>query len=260
MRCKTAALLFVGCSLVVCLGEMARAQQAKEKQEKPEPEYRDPEVAVPLPAAPAQAVPMMRIAPAARVVPGRPARSSSGLPFELGDLVLAKFDEGSKGPRVVALIEQTRTEMQTVTVTFFRQEVQTRKVFVPDANGEAKEVEQKFTVAVPETKEVERAVPVAVGKKPTAFAFDKLRVYKLDGTKVTAAEAKSLLEKTTPVFLLRGYTGDIKPVEGVYLQAINPNCLIIATEPDPAAEFPNVQGGLPPAIEIRKADDPFAGE
>ncbi len=54
--------------------------------------------------------------------------------------------------------------------------------------------------------------------------------YRLDGTKVSQAEARKLLEKMGPVFLLRGFAGDIKAVEGVYLQALNPNCLIVVTE------------------------------
>ncbi len=175
-------------------------------------------------AAQAAGVPMMRI---------QPARPLNGLQIDLNSLVLAKFDVGPKGAQLVALVEQTRTETQKVTVTAFRQEVKTRKVQVADAEGKLKEVEQQYNVAVPFTQDIDREVQVPVGKKPTAFPFASLRIYRLDGSKVTEAEAKTLLEKTTPVFWLKGFTGDIKPIEGVVLQAINPACLIVVTEPTP---------------------------
>jgi len=177
-------------------------------------------------------VPMMRMRPAMA------ARTVSGLPFDLGNLVLAKFDDGPNGAQLVAMLNRTRTERKMVPVTAIRQEVRTRKVQVVGGDGKPKEIDQQYTVAVPITQEVEREVEVPVGKKPTAIPFDGLRIYRLDGSKVTVAEAKTLLEKTTPVFLLKGYTGDIKPVEGVVLQAINPNCLIVVTEPAPEQQAP----------------------
>ena len=182
----------------------------------------------------AAGVPMMRWMPA------MPLRPANGLQIDLGKVVLAKFDDGPKGAQLVALIEQTRKEMKSVTITAFRQEVRTRKVQITAANGELKEVEEPYNVQVPFTQDVMREVQVPVGKKPTAFPFDELRIYRLDGSEVTIAEAKTLLEKTTPIFLLKGFTGDIKPIEGAVLQAINPNCLIVATEPVPQEQAPAI--------------------
>jgi hypothetical protein len=73
-------------------------------------------------------------------------------------------------------------------------------------------------------------VPVPAGKKPTAFPLDELRIYRLDGTRITEADARKQLEKMGPIFLLRGFKDEIKAVEGVYQQALNPNCLIVVTE------------------------------
>jgi hypothetical protein len=187
-----------------------------------------PQLGRALPAAPnaaGLAVPM-RMVPARGLV----RRAGDGLPFSLSDLVLAKFDDGAKGPQLVALVEQSRTEQRTVTVTKFIQEIKTRKVSVTDKDGKVSEVDQDYTVAVPVTEEIEQMVQVPAGKKPTTFPFDELRIYRLDGTKLTEADARKELEKMTPVFLLRGFTGDIKAVEGVYLQALNPSCLIVVTE------------------------------
>ena len=52
--------------------------------------------------------------PAVRLLPAMPraARPATGLPFELSDLVLAKIDESPKGPQLVALVDQTRTELK----------------------------------------------------------------------------------------------------------------------------------------------------
>jgi hypothetical protein len=169
--------------------------------------------------------------PAARLVPAmrRVAQVSTGLPFDLSNLVLAKFDESPKGPQLVALVEQARTEQREVAITRIVQEVRTRKVKVVGKDGKESEVDQQYTVSIPVTENVNRPVQVPAGKKPTAFPLDELRIYRLDGTRVTEADVRKQLEKMGPIFLLRGFTGDIKAVEGVYLQALNPNCLIVAT-------------------------------
>lgn len=211
-------------------------------QKPADPQPAKPQPAQPLPAAPnaSAAVPAAPAAdairagialPAVRLLPAMARTARPGdLPFDLSSLVLAKFDESAKGPQIVALVEQTRTEQKTVAVTKLTQEIRTRKVKVLDQNGKESEVEQQYTVSVPVTENVERAVRVPAGKKPTAFPFDELRIYRLDGTKLSEAEARTQLEKMSPVFLLRGFTGEIKPLEGVYLQALNPNCLIVVTE------------------------------
>ena len=128
-----------------------------------------------------------------------------------------------------ALIEQTRTAQRNVPVTKIKQEERTRTVKVVDANGKESEVEQTYIVSIPVIENIDQPVQVPAGKKPTAFPLDELRIYRLDGTKIDVAEARKHLEKMSPIFLLRGFTGDIKPVEGVYLQALNPNCLIVVT-------------------------------
>jgi hypothetical protein len=222
------------------------AQEAKPAEkvpaEKVAVEARPAQPALPQPALPQVAPQLGRALPAApnaaalavplRMVPARGLirRVGDGLPINLSDLVLAKFDDGAKGPQLVALVEQSRTEQRTVTVTKFIQEIKTRKVSVTDKDGKVSEVDQDYTVAVPVTEEIEQMVQVPAGKKPTAFPLGELRIYRLDGTKLTEADARRELEKMTPVFLLRGFTGDIKAVEGVYLQALNPNCLIVVTE------------------------------
>ncbi len=250
MRCAT---LWLGMSWqVVLLVGTCFAQEAK-KSDVIEAEKLPPAAAIqaaePVPRIlPPQAVQGFQAIPMMRMAPAMPVRLSSGLPFDLGNLVLAKYDDAPKGPQIIALMEQTRMEKRTVTITKFQQEIRTRKVTVTGVDGKQKQVDQEYTVSVPVSQDIEREVSVPVGKKPTALPFDTLKVHRLDGSKVTAKEAKTLLEKTTPVFLLKGYTGEIKAVEGVYLQAINPNCLIVVTEPDPAA--------LPPAPRI--IDDPFA--
>ena len=173
--------------------------------------------------------------PAVRLLPAMPraARPSTGLPFELSDLVLAKIDESPKGPQLVALVDQTRTELKNVTVTRMIQEVRTRTVKVAGADGLEKEVEQNYTVTIPVSENREAPVQVPAGKKPTAFPLDELRIYRLDGTQVAEADARKQLEKMGPIFLLRGFRGEIKAVEGVYLQALNPHCLIVVTEQAP---------------------------
>ena len=196
----------------------------------------DAKPAKPLPEAPkpqiVEGVPLRAAAAvgAIRLLPAMPRGAQTGLPFDLSNLVLAKFDESPKGPQLVALVEQSRTEQKTVAITRLIQEVRTRKVKVVGADGKESEVDQEYTVSIPVTENVDRAVQVPAGKKPTAFPLDDLRIYRLDGTQVSQAEARKLLEKISPVFLLRGFTGDIKAVEGVYRQALNPNCLIVVTE------------------------------
>ncbi len=202
------------------------------------PELPKPEVIVEGVAVPAgRALPAMRLQPAMRIGAGM-AQNSTGLPFDLSNIVLAKFDESPKGSQLVALVEQTRTEQRKVAVTTLRQEVKTRKVKIRDKDGKESEVEQAYTVSVPVTEEVERAIQVPAGKKPTAFPLDELRIYRLDGTKVSEAEARKHLEKMGPIFLLRGFAGDIKAVEGAYLQALNPNCLIVVTEKPDLPQVP----------------------
>ena len=206
----------------IWFGYTCPAQVAKPEKILPE----DPKVPVvefPLLQA-APALPAVRLLPAMRRGP------DTGLPFELANLVLAKFDESPKGPQLVALVEQTRTEQRKVAITKLTQEVRTRKVKIVGADGKESEVEQQYTITVPVTENIDQAVQVPAGKKPTAFSFDNLRIHRLDGTRVSEAEARKLLEKMGPIFLLRGFTGDIKAVEGVYLQALNPNCLIVVTE------------------------------
>ena len=194
----------------------------------------DAKPAKPLPEAPkpqvVEGVPLRPAAAAVRLVPAMPRGTQTGLPFDLSNLVLAKFDESPKGPQLVALVEQSRTDQRTIAVTRLIQEVKTRKVKVVGADGKESEVDQQYTVSIPVTENIDQAVQVPAGKKPTAFLLDELRIYRLDGTKVSQAEARKLLEKMGPVFLLRGFAGDIKAVEGVYLQALNPNCLIVVTE------------------------------
>ncbi len=143
--------------------------------------------------------------------------------------MLAKFDESSKGPQLIALVEQSRAEQKTVTVTRMKQETRTRKVKVR-VDGKESEIDQDYTVVVPVTEEVDHMVQVPAGKKPVAFPLDEIRIYRLDGTKVSAKEASTLLEKMSPVFLVRGFSGDIKPLDGIYTQALNPNCLIVVSE------------------------------
>jgi hypothetical protein len=172
------------------------------------------------------AMPAMRLLPAM----GRALPNPTGLPFDLSNLVLAKFDDSAKGPQLVALVEQSRAEQKMVTVTRIIQEARTRKVKVTDKDGKETEVDQEYTVAVPVTENVEQTVQVPAGKKPTSFPLAELRIYRLDGSKVTEAEARKQLEKMSPIFLLRGFTGDVKAVEGVFLQALNQNCLIVATD------------------------------
>ncbi len=205
----------------IWFGYTCPAQVAKPEKILPE----DPKVPVvefPLLQA-APALPAVRLLPAMRRGP------DTGLPFELANLVLAKFDESPKGPQLVALVEQTRTEQRNVPVTKIKQEERTRKVKVVDANGKESEVEQRYIVSIPVIENIDQPVQVPAGKKPTAFPLDELRIFRLDGTKIDVAEARKHLEKMSPIFLLRGFTGDIKPVEGVYLQALNPNCLIVVT-------------------------------
>ena len=222
----------------------AQARPATPQPDKPaqpaKPQDAKPEAARPVlpPAAAAvvevQAVPQRAnvAMPAMRLIPamGRALPNPTGLPFDLSNLVLAKFDESAKGPQLVALVEQSRTEQRTVPVTRVRQEVKTRKVKVTDKDGKESEVDQEYTVSVAFTENVDQMVQVPAGKKPTAFPLGELRIYRLDGTKVTEAEARKQLEKMSPIFLLRGFTGDVKAVEGVYSQALNPNCLIVVTE------------------------------
>ena len=265
MRTRFLGLLLGLSGLAVLAGGDARAQDAK--ADKPEagqakaveakPAGAVPPIQAEVPfvirgaqgevrivqGVPAAPVPMMRMLPAMQL------NGASGMLLHLGNVVLAKFDDGPKGAQLVALVEQTRKETQKVQVTAFRQEVRTRKVQVTGADGKTTEEEQQYTIAVPFTQDIDREVQVPVGKKPTAFPFDSLRIYRLDGSKVTVAEAKTLLEKTSPVFLLRGYIGDIQPVEGAALQALNPNCLIVATDPTP-----DEQGAapiLPPELRFR---------
>jgi len=192
------------------------------------PQEPQPQNAFPPAIPPGPAIPAVRLLPA--IAMRGMVRPKSDLPFDLSNLVLAKFDESPKGPQLVALVEQSRTEQRKVKVTKLLQEARTRKVKVVGADGKESEVDQQYTVSVPVTEEVERAVQVPAGKKPTAFSLDDLRIYRLDGTKVSEIEARKQLEKMGPVFLLRGFTGDIKAVEGVYLQALNPNCLIVVTD------------------------------
>ncbi len=162
--------------------------------------------------------------------PAMPVRPATGLPFDLANLVLAKIDPDEKGDQLVALMEQTRIEKRNVKVTTMKAEVRTRTIKVTAADGKETEVEQEYTVMIPVTQDVERDVVVPAGKKPTLFPMDRVRIYRLDGTKVEAAESKKLLSKMSPIFLLRGFNGDINPVEGVYLQALNPDCLIVVAE------------------------------
>ena len=250
MRSQLIAL-FATLAVVTWIGAVQKCSAQDEKKPAqtrpatPQPDQpaqaAKPEAARPVPAAPAAvaaidvqvapqragvAMPAMRLLPAM----GRALPNPTGLPFDLSNLVLAKFDESAKGPQLVALVEQSRTEQRTVPVNRVRQEVKTRKVKVTDKDGKESEVDQEYTVSVAFTENVDQMVQVPAGKKPTAFPLDELRIYRLDGTKVTEAEARKQLEKMSPIFLLRGFTGDVKAVEGVYSQALNPSCLIVVTE------------------------------
>ena len=69
---------------------------------------------------PAQALQMVegaQVLPMFRAAPANPFGATSGLQIDLRSLVLAKYDEGPKGPQIVALVEQTRMETKTVKVT-----------------------------------------------------------------------------------------------------------------------------------------------
>lgn len=171
-----------------------------------------------------QVIPAVPLLPAMRVA-GMAMRHKP-LPFELGDLVLAKLDVSAKGAQLVALVEQTRTEERDVPVTTVRQEVRTRKVTVGEGD-QKKEVDQTYTVSIPVTENRTVTVPVSVGKKPTTYAMDQIKIYKLDGTVVQLGEAKQLLEKMQPVFLIQQPQTEFKPLEELYLRALNPNCLVV---------------------------------
>ena len=136
----------------IWFGYTCPAQVAKPEKILPE----DPKVPVvefPLLQA-APALPAVRLLPAMRRGP------DTGLPFELANLVLAKFDESPKGPQLVALVEQTRTEQRNVPVTKIKQEERTRKVKVVDANGKESEVEQRYIVSIPVIENIDQPVQV----------------------------------------------------------------------------------------------------
>jgi hypothetical protein len=209
-------------ALVIALSSTA-STFAQDKPDKPTPRVAE------VPAPPAVAI------PAVRLLPAMPRGADGGfrkkpLPFELGDLVLAKISDGAKGAQLVALVEQTRAEEREVQVTVLRQEQKTRKVLVGEGD-QKKEVEQTYTVSVPVTESRNIVTQVPIGKKPTSYAMEQIKIYKLDGTIVQLEEAKKLLEKMQPVFLVQQPQAEFKPLEELYLRALNPNCLIVMLQP-----------------------------
>lgn len=96
-------------------------------------------------------------------------------------------------------------------------------------DGEEKQVEQTYQVQVPVTKQGEHKVLVRAGKKPLVVAWDKARVYRLDGSLVKPDEAEKALGQLTTVFLLDDIDSEVRPTSEVVQQVLRPETLIIAT-------------------------------
>jgi hypothetical protein len=177
---------------------------------------------------------MQPVVRAERLVPAIGRRSL----LDLSSVVLAKYADGPKGPQLVAQVDNYQTQQRDVTVTRMIAEKRTRKVKV-GTPGEEKVVEQEYTVQIPVTETVKQAVRVpAEGKRLQAFPLDEVSIYRLDATPVSDEDTKQLLEKMTPIFLLNNFQGEVKPIEGPMLQALNPNCLIVVVKPPVNVEAP----------------------
>ncbi|QDT12472.1 hypothetical protein [Planctomycetes bacterium K23_9] len=144
----------------------------------------------------------------------------------LAKLVRAKIDhaEGDEA-RLILMLESFRAGKGDKVVTEVVPEERTRTVVV-----DGKPVEQKFTVHKLVTK-VERDADISVpaGLKPKTFSAKKFDFYDLAGNALSIDDAAKRISKLTPVFLLDNHNGPLRPLSDISQQAMNKNCLIVAT-------------------------------
>ncbi len=180
--------------------------------------------AMPIRAVQGQALPMMQI--------GQAMPFREGRPFSLEDLALAKIDVGPKGPQLVALLEAFRNEEREIEMTVHVAEVRTRKAkLIDDETGEETEVDQQYTVMVPQTMKRTVNQMVSAGRKPVVFPLEKVSFFNIAGKPVEHAEATQKLEKMGPVFVLRRQV-EIKEVDELMQRALKEECLIAVIPAD----------------------------
>ncbi|MEZ6134900.1 MAG: hypothetical protein R3C53_08325 [Pirellulaceae bacterium] len=149
--------------------------------------------------------------------------------FDLDRLAMAKFDNEGGQPQLIVLVKQYRVEKRTVQVQKFRVEQRERTVDVQ--RGEKSEkVIQTYTVHIPFQVSIETKVPVAAGNKPVAISFEKLRLYRLDGTLVAPQDAAELLATLRPVFVASLKDGGYQAPERMVQHVINPQTLVVLTD------------------------------
>ncbi len=174
--------------------------------------------AMPMRAVQGQALPMIQI--------GQAMPFREGRPFSLEDLALAKIDVGPKGPQFVALLEAFRNEEREVDMTIHVAEVRTRKAkLIDDETGEETEVDQQYTVMVPQTMKRTVNQVVSAGRKPVVFPLEKVSFFNIAGKPVKHSEATKQLEKMGPVFVLRRQV-EIQAVDELIQRALKEECLI----------------------------------
>ncbi len=177
-----------------------------------------------------EAVHMQPLRPADPFRPVRRALPSN--PVELSNLTLAKMDANAEEPRLILLVEQFRMEEGEIEFTEMRMEKRTQ-VYNVTENGKQVRKEREVTVMVPITGKRKGQVRVSAGKKPTTVPFDELKVYRLDGTRVTAEQSAELLATLKPVFLVDGLNRKIEPANDIIRQALRPDMLIVVTAAPP---------------------------
>ncbi len=181
----------------------------------------------------------------------QPARGGPPI-FDFNKLAMAKFYEKAGEPHLVFLVDQFRTEKREVNATKFRTEQRTRTVQVTRPDGESENVEQTYTVKVPYVERQEATVLAPAGEKPVTVSFDKLRIYRLDGTRVTPEEAAQLLKALRPVFVASLKNGVFESPTEIVRKVLDPQTLVVLTDEvqlgRPALLGIPVDIPLPPAL------------
>lgn len=216
----------VFCCLILILFQPSVFAQDAEPQKAPEPTA----IPIQMPAAQVRAAQVreaqVKMAQARAImlpaVPIRPGRMPS-----LTQLVKAKLNVNGEKAKLILMLPSYRMEKQKgeQRVTKMRQEQRTRVVNV---NG--KQVEQTYTVSIPFTETVvDPMVPVSAGIKPNTFDADQFEFFDQDGKSLSAEDAAKHLSGLGPAFLLERFRGNFEGFSELQREALNPNCIVIAS-------------------------------
>ena len=151
------------------------------------------------------------------------------IPFSLRRVIQVKLDTSEATPKLICMVDRFREEEREGNFVRFREEQRTRKITV-NIDGEAKQVEQTYTVRVPFTQSGIQRVLVPAGRKPVSLPWDQAKLFRLDGSAVTLEDAEKQLNKLQAVFLIDNLRSEIEPTEDLLQQVLRPDILILATD------------------------------